>query len=388
MTKRIIILNVTNTVPQRSILIAKTLSSLRHECFLWNWQREERGFNTPEFKTLTIKTGKRFVYFATKVFLRLIKESCDCIVFSDFRLFSVVGLVSKMKNAKIFYDSQEVPIITAAERLKKVIPIGTSSLIKMLKFLEYMFLKCVDGMITIPLQDVEIERYSRLVTNIEVVRNFPSLSVKSAPTERLSSTLKEKRFIIYAGTIAQYTGLYLYFEVIRKLREIEPYSDVMLVLAGKLSGISAEELQTAIKNMQLKDSVVYLGWIPYKELLSIISHAQIGLALFNPNHLKFSYISEGTSRKIYTYMYCGIPVITNPPLGEFVRHEKCGIVIPYNIEELYSAVVNLLKDDGLRRKLGQNGKNAVLTKYNWERESEKVIKVFENMWSVKQCCRK
>ena len=388
MTKKIIILNVTNTVPQRSILIAKTLSSLGHECFLWNWQREERSFNTPEFKTLTIKAGRRFVYFATKVFLRLIKESCDCIVFSDFRLFSVVGLVSKMKNVKIFYDSQEVPIITAAERLKKVIPIGTSSLIKMLKLLEYMLLKCVDGMITIPLQDIEIERYSRLVTNIEVVRNFPSLSVKSAPTKRLSSTLKENQFIIYAGTIAHYTGLYLYFEVIRKLRKIEPYSDVMLVLAGKLSGISEEELQTAIKNMQVEDSVVYLGWIPYEELLSIIPHAQIGLALFDPNHLKFGYISEGTSRKIYTYMYCGIPVITNPPLGEFVRHEKCGIVIPYNIEELYSAVVNLLKDDDLRRNLGQNGKNAVLTKYNWERESEKIIKVFENMWSIKQCCRK
>ncbi len=377
-------------IMQKDMLILNTLNSKikKIEITVMLRDTEQKGISQViPFKSICIKE-KRKLTFLWKVFCHTLFTNYDVIFFSSPILFPIVLIPARAKKTRILFGYHEFPIATVIDSFNKISSISRLSHIVegIIRTLENFFIKTANGVIMIPLVEKEMKRVSRYQNNIEVVSNFPSLAVKPRSTDCLNS-LVGRHFIIYSGTIASYTGIKLYFELIKRLRG-NYYSDIILVLAGKLSGISEEELKTAIKNMQLEDSVVYLGWIPYEELLSIISHAQIGLALFDPNHLKFSYISEGTSRKIYTYMYCGIPVITNPPLGEFVHHEQCGIVIPYNIEELYSAVVNLLRDDTLRRKLGQNGKNAVLTKYNWERESEKVIKVFENMWSIKQGYRK
>jgi len=371
---------------QRDMLILNTLNS-KIEIIVMLREVEQKGISQViPFTSIRIKEKGKLT-FLWKVFCHILFANYDVIFFSSPILFPIVLIPARARKTRILFDYHAFPIATVIDSLNKISSISRLGHVEgIARTLENFFIKTANGVIMTPLVEKEMRRVSTYQNNIEVVSNFPSLDVKPRGTDCLNS-LVGRRFIIYCGTIASYTGSQLYFELMKRLRD-NYYSDVMLVLAGKLSGISAEELQMAIKNMQLEDSVVYLRWIPYEELLSIISHAQIGLALFDPSHLKFRYISEGTSRKIYTYMYCGIPVVTNPPLGEFVRHEQCGIVITYNIEELYSAVVNLLKDDDLRRYLGHNGKNSVLTKYNWERESEKVIKVFENMWSVKQCCRK
>ncbi|MBW2020341.1 MAG: glycosyltransferase [Deltaproteobacteria bacterium] len=373
-----------NIIIQRDSLILSELHSSHTITLLfWGSVENEKRLRSLGFRIITFKARNKLIFFL-KVFLHILLNHYDVISFSSFLLSPLVLLATTVKKTKILYGYHEFPIATATDRFNNLLHGIVNGIARTL---ENAFLKTSDGIIVIPLIDKEIQRVLKYNKNMEVVSNFPSLAVKLRAAGRLKD-LKDKRFIIYSGTIASYTGLHLYLDVTKRLIASGPYSDVTLVLAGKLSGINEPDLHRVISSMNLEQSVVYLGWIPYEELLSVISRAMVGLALFDPNHLKFSYISEGTSRKIYTYMYCGIPVITNPPLGEFVRHEKCGIVIPYNIEELYSAVVNLLRDDDLRRNLGQNGKNAVLTKYNWERESEKVIKVFENMWSIKQCCRK
>jgi len=74
-------------------------------------------------------------------------------------------------------------------------------------------------------------------------------------------------------------------------------------------------------------------------------------------------------------MFCGIPVISNSPLGSFVESERCGLVISYNEESLYEAASELLFDKSKRLLLGTNGREAVIRKYNWEQEERKIFKV-------------
>lgn len=72
--------------------------------------------------------------------------------------------------------------------------------------------------------------------------------------------------------------------------------------------------------------------------------------------------------KIIGIMAAGIPVIAMVPLKSeiayIVNEEQCGLIVEPGDTEGLIAAINILKsDEGLRIKMGQNGRNAFLQKY-------------------------
>ena len=65
-------------------------------------------------------------------------------------------------------------------------------------------------------------------------------------------------------------------------------------------------------------------------------------------------------------------VDTDIPLWrEIIRENRCGLAVaPLNPEAVEAAVVQLLEDKELRREMGVRGREAVLSKYNWDVEGE------------------
>ena len=81
-------------------------------------------------------------------------------------------------------------------------------------------------------------------------------------------------------------------------------------------------------------------------------------------------------------MVAGLPVIaSNFPLWkEIIEGNNCGICVnPLEPKEIAKAVEYLIKHPEEARKMGENGRKAVLEKYNWEKESEKLLKVYEEL---------
>jgi len=88
--------------------------------------------------------------------------------------------------------------------------------------------------------------------------------------------------------------------------------------------------------------------------------------------------------KIFEYMASGIPVIaSNFPLWEeIIAGNKCGICIdPYNIMEIANAINWLIDNPEQAQLMGENGKRAVVEKYNWECESKKLVKSYYDIFS-------
>jgi len=78
-------------------------------------------------------------------------------------------------------------------------------------------------------------------------------------------------------------------------------------------------------------------------------------------------------------MEASFPVIaSNFPLWkEIVEGNKCGVCVdPLKPEEIAKAIDYLIEQPKLREKMGKNGRIAVLEKYNWEKESEKLINLY------------
>jgi len=81
-------------------------------------------------------------------------------------------------------------------------------------------------------------------------------------------------------------------------------------------------------------------------------------------------------------MGVGLPVIVSdfPELKKIVEGNRCGICVnPLEPKEIAKAVEYLIEHPEEAKEMGENGRKAVLEKYNWENESKKLLKVYETL---------
>ena len=92
-------------------------------------------------------------------------------------------------------------------------------------------------------------------------------------------------------------------------------------------------------------------------------------------------LNEGFPNAILEYMICGKPVISTDIDGvsEIVLHQKTGLLVsPNDKEELYDAIIKLIRTDGLRKILGDNGREHVRKEFRASKEIDRHIKIYED----------
>jgi glycosyltransferase involved in cell wall biosynthesis len=96
----------------------------------------------------------------------------------------------------------------------------------------------------------------------------------------------------------------------------------------------------------------------------------------------FSMVSKTDSFGIVyleAWMY-GKPVLgcENDAIKEVISDGEDGYIIPFNdTEKISEKIIYLLSDSKQRLNMGANGRRKVLEKYNWDKNLEKVVKVYE-----------
>jgi glycosyltransferase involved in cell wall biosynthesis len=77
-----------------------------------------------------------------------------------------------------------------------------------------------------------------------------------------------------------------------------------------------------------------------------------------------------------------LPVIASDfPLWErFINDNKSGILVnPNNIEEIANAIIKLIENPEEAKQMGENGRNAILSKYCWKSEEEKLLRLYQSL---------
>jgi glycosyltransferase involved in cell wall biosynthesis len=86
---------------------------------------------------------------------------------------------------------------------------------------------------------------------------------------------------------------------------------------------------------------------------------------------------------MFDYMLAGLPVIAPnfaQEVVEIIKEADCGILIdPLNPDEIAQALDRLATDPQERQRLGRNGRRAVLDKYNWEAEFQKLLEMYTTL---------
>jgi glycosyltransferase involved in cell wall biosynthesis len=114
------------------------------------------------------------------------------------------------------------------------------------------------------------------------------------------------------------------------------------------------------------------GFVGRIEMRDILARSVAGVVTFlpEPNHI------FAQPNKMFEYMSAGIPVIASdfPLWREIVAGNECGLLVdPQDPASIATAIDALVGDRALARRLGENGRRAVLERYNWSAEEKKLV---------------
>ena len=134
--------------------------------------------------------------------------------------------------------------------------------------------------------------------------------------------------------------------------------DANLVIVG---GGETGRLEKLIADLKIKDKVVLAGKQPFAELVKYINASDVFVVP--------SVWLETFGQVTIEAMACGVPVVTSDAGAspDINIDGQTGFVVPAkDSERLAEAIVKLLKDDGLRVKMGQAARERVLNNYTYQ----------------------
>ena len=197
------------------------------------------------------------------------------------------------------------------------------------------------------------------------INNFPVIGELEAA---LPSWSDKRNEACYVGGIAAIRGIR---EIIRACEFLQ--SSVRLNLAGRFFEPAVEaEVRS------------YPGWVRVNEkgfvdragVREVLGRSVAGLVTLHP---AINYL-DSLPVKMFEYMSSGIPVIaSNFPLWrEIVEGNDCGLCVnPLDPKAIAAAIDFIINNPERARQMGENGKRAVLEKYNWGIEEAKLLAFYK-----------
>jgi len=170
--------------------------------------------------------------------------------------------------------------------------------------------------------------------------------------------------VLFFGWIVEYKGLEYLMKAEPMITKEVPGAKI--VIAGKGDFKRYENMMTN------KDAfVVHNEFISYEK----------GAELFQRSSVLVMPYIDGSESGVTALGY-GFkkPVVVTDvgSIPEAVEEGKTGFVVPpRDSEALAEAIVKLLKDERLRREMGENGYRKLKEDYSWEKIAEKTVKVYE-----------
>jgi glycosyltransferase involved in cell wall biosynthesis len=180
------------------------------------------------------------------------------------------------------------------------------------------------------------------------------------------SNEKDSNLVVWVGRMVSEKGLVYLLEAMREV--VKQHANVKLALGG--DGPLRDHLQNFVRRTGLQRNIFFLGAINHEEVAEVLSKSSIFV---------FPSLKEGMPRALLETMACGNAVVGSNVSGikDIIKHEGNGILVPpRDPAALADAILTLLKDENLRKFLGQNARELMVKNYNWDKITDKLEEVY------------
>jgi glycosyltransferase involved in cell wall biosynthesis len=300
-----------------------------------------------------------------RILILAFKQKAEIYHFHDPELV-FVGLILKVLGKKVIYDVHEdVPEQILS---KYYIPhYLRKSIAILVGFIEQLAFKVFNYVITA--NDSTREKNKKL-TNICTVKNFPILNANGGFFRR--DVLGELAIpvLVYAGGLSEERGI---TQVVNAIEFV----------SGKLEFLLLGEFERELYGDKLKrlkgfKKVNYVGKVRVDEVRKYYYRSDIGIACLQPTK-KYR---MNVPTKLFEYMEAGLPVIASdfPLWREIIDGSDCGVCVdPTDPDEIREGIKYLIEHPVKAREMGENGRRAVMERYNWDKESKKLFAVYKGL---------
>lgn len=272
----------------------------------------------------------------------------------------LVGLKLKKMGKRVIFDAHEdLPKQVLA---KHYLPNGIKHILSyVVSKVEMMILKRFDHVVAA----TPFIRDKFMTHNIDStdINNFPILDelIEIAPTFQTNT-------LCYIGLLYETRGIK---EIIKSIEGL----DIKLIIAGKFFDKAFEDEIRALEGWK---QVEFRGFVDREGIKKILEESIAGFVTLHPTP---SYV-EAYPVKMFEYMSAGLAVISSdfPLYRNFIEQSTCGICVnPLKIDEIRKAVISLTEDKTKALEMGKRGKEAIVQKYNWENEEQKLFELYKGL---------
>jgi len=174
----------------------------------------------------------------------------------------------------------------------------------------------------------------------------------------------DRNLIFFAGRLDEEKGIQ---HVIKSMEYIlKEIPQATLVIAGG----GPQESNFKRLAQKLAPSVKFIGKISYRQMSKWYGKCNIFLM-----HSRFESFGAVTVEA----MASGRPVVASSTGGsiDIVKNDETGILVEFgDVKGIADAVIKILKDEELAKKMGETGRKRVEEEYSWEKEANRMEKLY------------
>jgi glycosyltransferase involved in cell wall biosynthesis len=242
--------------------------------------------------------------------------------------------------------------------------------LKMMGWVNRVFYPIIDGLekINMSKADKIIVVTSKLKATLTEYYRVPGHKIVVIPNNH---------YICFIGTFNAWAGVE---NVIKSAPLVlKECPDTRFLIVG--DGILKQEMNNLSGRLGITDKIIITGVVPYQKVPLYIGASDICVCPVSDNFRNIR-VGGGSPLKLPEYIACARPVVVGNvvELSKDITDSGSGLAVNMNnLDELAQAFVSLLKDEELRKNMGERGRQAALGNYSWMRVAQQVVDVCQSL---------
>jgi len=214
---------------------------------------------------------------------------------------------------------------------------------------------------------VKEHKITTIYNGIDINRFSPK---NSGEIIREKYKLDSNPVVLFLGRLAPYKGIQFLLHAVPIIKKEIP--NIKVLIAG-----SAREdvlnIKAMITKLGIAKSLIFTGFVPDELLPNLYAACDV---------FCFTSLWEGFGLPPAEANATGKPVVAFniTAIPEVVKHKKTGILVPpRNVNKLAEAIIYLLQNEKIRKRLGNNGRKHVENNFIWDKTVKEVIRIYKKV---------